>query len=437
MLITLDDIRVTYNTEYIWDTDNQKWIITGDFTKIFNSLREQGETFDFGLIAVSVESEQSITFATSHNINTSQAMYRTQNVITSQSAEPITFNLTLCPVLDPLGSRIPQPWTNEMWTLLYKTLDTRDYKPLIFGDPMFLDLDTLTETNHVTGVGDKVSRPYYNCIPLVGSVSELKMFENSQGYVTIPFTCDAPHMWIDVQKTYHRGEGVETSQPWYLPSYCNVKDYSGLPTIYPTIIISDFQLNTASGDTEHTFISLQDREAIENNEGWFCLYDVPVDEGTTLYIDGYNKTIYGTNNYTAVTPDGTENPSEEGWYEKTLGKYTLSADTTVNTSKTYYEEKLSLIDENYYKYFKNGIIRFLSFVEMETVNGQSRPAFRPYGNITGGEQIYHKTLISHYSSSYYTIKFFYSCPYMGGNVEADSVTPGNGSVMLHTNEEGA
>jgi len=42
--------------------------------------------------------------------------------------------------------------------------------------------------------------------------------------------------------------------------------------------------------------------------------------------------------YTAqtVTPAGTENPSQEGWYEYTNGKYVLTTDTTVDNQKTYY-----------------------------------------------------------------------------------------------------
>lgn len=44
--------------------------------------------------------------------------------------------------------------------------------------------------------------------------------------------------------------------------------------------------------------------------------------------------------YTEVTPVGTENPSEEGWYERSgyAGSYTYAPteDTTVNSSKTYY-----------------------------------------------------------------------------------------------------
>ena len=40
--------------------------------------------------------------------------------------------------------------------------------------------------------------------------------------------------------------------------------------------------------------------------------------------------------YTPVTPEGTENPSEEGWYELVSGEYVLSTDTTVDAEKTYY-----------------------------------------------------------------------------------------------------
>lgn len=422
MLITLDDTRVTYNGN--------------NFVTIFNSLREQGETMDFGLIAVTVESEQPITFAASHSISTARAMYKEQDIITSQSGESITFNLTLCPVLDPLGSRLPQAWTNEMWTLLYTILDTRDYKPLIFGNMTpYSFAESASDPAYVANASDYVSRPYYNCIPLVGSASDLKMFENSQGYVTVPFVCDAPHMWIDVQKTYSRRQGT-SALPWYFPSYCNIKDYYGLPAIYPIITISDFQLSNQSGQVEHTYITFQDKQVIdEDNEGWFCLYDVPVDEGTTLYIDNYNKSIYGFNDYTAVVIDPNEhpNPHTEGWYEKSGASYELTTDTSVVENKTYYEQVPHQIDDNYFKYFKNGIIRFLSFTE----TNQGQLILRPCNDLVGGEQIYHKTLISHYATSYYTIKFFYSCPYMGGNIEADPAAPGNGSVMLHTNEEGS
>lgn len=44
--------------------------------------------------------------------------------------------------------------------------------------------------------------------------------------------------------------------------------------------------------------------------------------------------------YDAVTPVGTENPKEEGWYERSGSAgsyvYTLTTDTTVDDQKTYY-----------------------------------------------------------------------------------------------------
>ena len=45
----------------------------------------------------------------------------------------------------------------------------------------------------------------------------------------------------------------------------------------------------------------------------------------------------GTYSYTAVSPVGTENPSEEGWYVLDGDHYSLTHDTTVDTNKTYYE----------------------------------------------------------------------------------------------------
>lgn len=46
--------------------------------------------------------------------------------------------------------------------------------------------------------------------------------------------------------------------------------------------------------------------------------------------------------YTEVTPDGSENPSEE-WYEENGGVYTISTDTTVDSGKTYYKKVVTLV----------------------------------------------------------------------------------------------
>ena len=49
--------------------------------------------------------------------------------------------------------------------------------------------------------------------------------------------------------------------------------------------------------------------------------------------------------YDAVSPVGTENPSEEGWYERSGSAgsyvYTLTTDTTVDSEKTYYEKTVT------------------------------------------------------------------------------------------------
>jgi len=44
-----------------------------------------------------------------------------------------------------------------------------------------------------------------------------------------------------------------------------------------------------------------------------------------------------TYTYTAVTPVGTENPAEEGWYVLVGDGYRLTTDTTVDENVTYYE----------------------------------------------------------------------------------------------------
>lgn len=53
--------------------------------------------------------------------------------------------------------------------------------------------------------------------------------------------------------------------------------------------------------------------------------------------------VQPTETYVEVTPVGTENPSEEGWYEydSTNDTYVATEDTTVVSGKTYYEKVVS------------------------------------------------------------------------------------------------
>lgn len=45
--------------------------------------------------------------------------------------------------------------------------------------------------------------------------------------------------------------------------------------------------------------------------------------------------------YSTVTPEGTESPKEQGWYEKNGDVYTLTSDTTVDSEKTYYTQEVT------------------------------------------------------------------------------------------------
>ena len=71
-----------------------------------------------------------------------------------------------------------------------------------------------------------------------------------------------------------------------------------------------------------------------------------VDYVATTAISGSSNvsatvTLSPAGSYVAVTPVGTENPTEEGWYEKSGNDYVLSDDTTVTQGVTYYR-KLSV-----------------------------------------------------------------------------------------------
>ena len=68
----------------------------------------------------------------------------------------------------------------------------------------------------------------------------------------------------------------------------------------------------------HVSINAQDTMPME-------FYEIDADSGST------------TVTYTAVSPVGTENPSEEGWYVLSGNRYVLATDTTVDSNKTYYE----------------------------------------------------------------------------------------------------
>lgn len=74
-------------------------------------------------------------------------------------------------------------------------------------------------------------------------------------------------------------------------------------------------------------------------EAMQALADAEIATETGLHgLRYYNGLLqYATYDYDGVTPIGTENPSQEGWYEYRNNEYTASADTAVDGEKTYFE----------------------------------------------------------------------------------------------------
>lgn len=73
-----------------------------------------------------------------------------------------------------------------------------------------------------------------------------------------------------------------------------------------------------------------------------------VDDVIEAYYNRDDGKFYETSyvDYDAVTPAGSENPSEEGWYEEDgAGGYVLTTDITVDPTKTYYEAVDTYEDE--------------------------------------------------------------------------------------------
>lgn len=71
-------------------------------------------------------------------------------------------------------------------------------------------------------------------------------------------------------------------------------------------------------------------------ESW--LYDLFCNgfTGNCILVAPATSTAPAVDSYQVVTPVGTENPTTEGWYEKSGDTYTLSSDTAVDPEKTYY-----------------------------------------------------------------------------------------------------
>lgn len=89
-----------------------------------------------------------------------------------------------------------------------------------------------------------------------------------------------------------------------------------------------FSLQTTKNGKGQTSVTLTGHVSIENQK------EVPMVFYST---EGEGSSVSYT--YTEVTPVGTENPSEEGWYILNGDRYYPTHDTTVDVNKTYYERE--------------------------------------------------------------------------------------------------
>lgn len=93
----------------------------------------------------------------------------------------------------------------------------------------------------------------------------------------------------------------------------------------------------------YTYVASPEGRPSEN--GYFeGVFTEVADPSTILNLkeEPVYEVLAGAEKYLAVTPVGGEDPSAEGWYESdgaTPPTYTLSTDTTLDPSKTYYERK--------------------------------------------------------------------------------------------------
>lgn len=90
--------------------------------------------------------------------------------------------------------------------------------------------------------------------------------------------------------------------------------------------ISFSSTNNGKGKLQMTFTGHSDLGDEESVPMEFYILE-KVDEDAPTYT------------YTAVSPVGTENPSEEGWYVLAGDRYVATTDTAVDSNKTYYERE--------------------------------------------------------------------------------------------------
>ena len=142
---------------------------------------------------------------------------------------------------------------------------------------------------------------------------------------------DRPKVWEGRQEDWEALPDAE-KEKW---DYANFTDDSAIAIVTDDCEPDNPNAISSKGVYDHALIRVTQ------------LPENPSDGDTVLYM-GQN-----TYTYNAVTTQGTETPSKEGWYEQNGTDYILTEDTSPVSGKTYYERVRGLVSGGIYEY-ENG-----------------------------------------------------------------------------------
>ena len=201
------------------------------------------------------------------------------------------------------------------------------------------------------------------------------------GYTAVPTVTEA-----DDPKARGWYESDGAAEPTYTLSQDRIADTS--KTYYTADTVNKWDLLGGIFDLEYKYLEFGKEMPTNPDDGRTFLYmgentfeynevtspeGRPVDNGYYEKVDAYN----------AVTPVGDEDPSAEGWYESDgliPPTYTLSADTSVDPLKTYYEKVDDYIpstdvavDPSKTYYTKDAVLKTGTIYEYDETAGDWEP----------------------------------------------------------------
>ena len=182
----------------------------------------------------------------------------------------------------------------------------------LYADDVLAESDTSFQTGTITcGVDEDADA---TCAPLLGHT-------NTEGVVVKNATDTAP--WVGVGRIITK----MVSGVYYYKA----------EVLYKVKFSEPSQDDSSKGESiEFRTPEIEGTIATLANGKWCTSQTFTTKANALAFIQGIfaNSVTY---TYTEVTPVGTENPKEEGWYIKNGTDYILALDTTVVADREYYE----------------------------------------------------------------------------------------------------